>query len=112
MQWTKGQSGNPRGRPKRGMAFTDALRAKGTPKELADIAWKAARKGEPWAIQMIYQRLEPVLAQMKLTHEVKDARFDFSKLTDAELTAVERILERAANSPPQLESGASQASVS
>jgi hypothetical protein len=38
--------------------------------ELAELAWKAAREGEPWAIQMIYNRLEPQPAQFKLTHEV------------------------------------------
>jgi len=42
-----GQSGNPKGRPKKGRTFTDALEAKGTPAELAELAWKAARNGEP-----------------------------------------------------------------
>ncbi len=62
-RWAKGHSGNPTGRPKRGQAFTDALRGKGTADELAELAWKAARQGAPWAIQMIYNRLEPQTAQ-------------------------------------------------
>jgi Family of unknown function (DUF5681) len=33
-----GQSGNPKGRPKKGRTFTDALEAKGTPAELAELA--------------------------------------------------------------------------
>jgi hypothetical protein len=56
-RWSKGRSGNPKGRPKRGQAFSDALRAHGTPDELAQLAWKAAREGAPWAIQMIFNRL-------------------------------------------------------
>jgi len=69
-RWSKGQSGNPKGRPKRGRTFSDALDAKGTAEELAELAWTAARNGEPWAIQMIYTRLEPQPAQLNLTHEV------------------------------------------
>jgi hypothetical protein len=67
-QWRKGQSGNPRGRPRRGNSFSEALRSKGTPDELAEIAWKAARNGEPWAIQMIFNRMEPLTTQLFLTH--------------------------------------------
>jgi hypothetical protein len=37
-RWNKGQSGNPTGRPKRGLAFTAALRAQDTPDELAELA--------------------------------------------------------------------------
>jgi hypothetical protein len=46
-RWNKGQSGNPTGRPKRGLAFSETLRAQGTPDELAELAWKAAREGAP-----------------------------------------------------------------
>jgi hypothetical protein len=42
-----------KGRPKRGRTFSDALHARGTANELAELAWKAAREGQPWAIQMI-----------------------------------------------------------
>jgi hypothetical protein len=45
------------------------LHARGTANELAELAWKAAREGQPWAIQMIYNRLEPQPAQLNLTHE-------------------------------------------
>jgi Family of unknown function (DUF5681) len=63
--WQKGQSGNPNGRPRRGNTFTDALRAAGTPQELADLAWKAARGGEPWAITLIFGRPEALPTELK-----------------------------------------------
>jgi hypothetical protein len=105
-RWTKGQSGNPRGRPRRGYTFTDALRAKGTPEELAEVAWKAARKGEPWAIQMIFNRLEPQPTQLKLTHEVDNGQqLDYSKLTDEEIKQLESLLERATTPVAEIEGG-------
>jgi hypothetical protein len=39
-RWSKGRSGNPRGRTKRGQAFSDALRARSPPDELAELAWE------------------------------------------------------------------------
>ena len=72
-RWIKGQTGNPQGRPKHDRTFTDALRAKGTPGELAALAWKAARDGAPWAIQMIFNRLEPPSAQVNISQEKSNA---------------------------------------
>jgi len=68
-RWSKGRSGNPRGRPKHEHTFTAALRAQGTPEELAQLAWKAAREGAPWAVQMIFNRLEPQFAQSTIPQE-------------------------------------------
>jgi hypothetical protein len=105
-RWAKGKSGNPRGRPKRGQTFTDALSGKGTAEELAGLAWKAAREGAPWAIQMIYNRLDPQPAQLKLTHEVDNgSRIDFSRLTNEELDQLESLVERAATPVAEIESG-------
>ncbi len=107
-QWTKGRSGNPKGRPKRGHSFSDALDAKGTAEELAELAWKAAREGEPWAIQMIYNRLEPQSAQLNLTHEVNHGnRIDYKRLTTEEINLLESLLERASTPVEELESGES-----
>jgi hypothetical protein len=44
--WRPGQSGNPKGRPRKGSALTDAIRAKVDPTELIEIALKLARDGE------------------------------------------------------------------
>lgn len=94
-RWIKGRSGNPKGHPKRGHTFSDALNAKRTPEELAELAWKAAREGQPWAIQMIYNRLEPQPAQLKLTHELDNGN------------PIESLLERASTPADESESGES-----
>ena len=95
-RWTKGQSGNPKGRPKHDLAFTEALRAKGTPDELATLAWDAARQGAPWAIQMIFNRLEPPSAQLNIRKEAPhDTSIDYTRFTADELQQLAALLERA-----------------
>ena len=107
-RWNKGQSGNPTGRPKRGLAFSETLRAQGTPDELAELAWKAAREGAPWAIQMIFNRLEPQSAQINLTQENPDANpTDYSRLTTDEIQKLEGLLERARDRATKIEGGES-----
>jgi hypothetical protein len=105
-RWSKGHSGNPRGRPKHEHTFTEALRAHGTPEELAQLAWKAAREGAPWAIQMIFNRLEPPSAQLTNPQESIHAdSTDYSRLTTDEIQQLESLLERARNGVAQVESG-------
>jgi hypothetical protein len=105
-RWIKGQTGNPRGRPKRGHSFTDALDGSGTAEELAELAWKAARDGAPWAIQMIYNRLDAQTAQVKLTHEVDSENpIDYTRLTDDEIDQLESLLERATTPVAEIASG-------
>jgi hypothetical protein len=97
-RFRKGLSGNPKGRPKRGHSFTEALRAHGTPDELAQLAWKAAREGAPWAIQMIFNRLEPQSAESPIPQESPhDNPTDYSRLTVDEIQQLENLLERARN---------------
>jgi hypothetical protein len=111
-RWKKGHSGNPKGRPKHGYTFTDALRAHGTPEELAELAWKAAREGAPWAIQMIFNRLEPQSAQLSHPQESTHANSnDYSRLTTDELRQLESLLERARNRVAQTEGGEGPAAV-
>ena len=105
-KWIKGQSGNPKGRPKRGNTLAEALREKGSAKELAELAWKAARAGEAWAIQLIFNRLEPVTTQLRLTHEVEHGeQLDYTKLSDAEIEQLENLLERAGSPIAEIEGG-------
>ena len=90
----------------RAARFTDAVEAKGTPAELAELAWKAARNGEPWAIQMIFNRLEPQTTQLKLTHEKSDGpTIDYSRHIDSEVEGLESLLERATGAIAELEDG-------
>jgi Family of unknown function (DUF5681) len=44
--WKPGQSGNPKGRPRKGNALTEAIREAADPEELAAIALRLAREGE------------------------------------------------------------------
>ena len=39
------------------MKFRNALAKKGNPDELAEILWKYAKQGRPWAIDIILERL-------------------------------------------------------
>ena len=94
-----GASGNPAGTSKRRAeferAFYEALMGQGTPDEAAKLLWSAARSKEPWAVQLLLQRLAPQESKFKLEVSRGQDEVDFSRLTDAELEAVERILERA-----------------
>lgn len=63
----KGQSGNPNGRPPNGKALTNLLAKRGeltgqdgrrNDEALVELVWTEALKGERWAIEMIWNRLE------------------------------------------------------
>ena len=64
--WVKGQSGNPKGRPKKTHAMTEILERTGdvevdgkTRKEIiADKVWELAEAGDMVAIKYIYDRIE------------------------------------------------------
>jgi hypothetical protein len=104
-RWHKQQSGNPAGQPKTRREFEaslyTALLGEGTAQEAAEILWKAARRAEPWAVQLLLQRLSPQATQLKLTHEVDNGGFDFKRLSDAELRDLQAILERATGTAPE-----------
>jgi hypothetical protein len=61
-QWQPGQSGNPSGKPSALVVFerkfAEALANQGSPKELAEMIWNAARRGESWAILKLSERFE------------------------------------------------------
>src|SRR5579872_6323589 len=97
---------------RRGNTFSDALRSKGTPEELAALAWKAARDGEPWAIQMIYNRLEPQSAHVQLTHEEdNEDPIDYRRLTNEDIGKLESLLRRASTPVEEIEGGEGEATI-
>lgn len=51
-RWKPGQSGNPRGAPRKGNALAQAIRWKADPNELVDIALDLARNGEAESTRM------------------------------------------------------------
>lgn len=102
-------SGNPAGTAKLRLqferAFYEALMGEGTPEEAAKLLWSAAREKQPWAIQLLLQRLAPQATQVRLTHEVDNGGIDLSRLSNDEIQQIEGILERAALAPPVGEGG-------
>ncbi len=40
-----------------GIRFNNALASGGDPKDLSDILWEKAKRGQPWAIEIILDRL-------------------------------------------------------
>ncbi len=103
-QFQPGQSGNPHGRSKLQREFDEALtqalitenpvqRAQ----ELAEIAWKAARKGEAWAVNLLFARLSPQSINVRLSRgQDDDDPLDYGKLTEQEIHTIEAIFERQA----------------
>jgi len=112
-QWRAGQSGNPSGKPKSRRQFEQALADALTSenpaeraKELSDLLWAAARKGEAWAITMLFQRLAPEPLKIKMELTRAENEIDFSRLTDEQLDQLEGIFHQLAASPAGLiESG-------
>ena len=86
-QWQKGQSGNPEGRPesrpflgvlRRAIAQNDGVKLRECAEKLLDLA----SKGEPWAVQMLADRLDGKACQQIDMH-VTDNRAE--ELSDSEL---------------------------
>lgn len=81
-QWKRGQSGNPRGRPKRGATIAEALRVRGEHlvnpdgttafDVIMDKIYLLAMAGEEWAIKFISERTEGRVADRV---EVKDVTY-------------------------------------
>jgi hypothetical protein len=62
-RWQRGVSGNQPGLPAARrdfeQAFYEALTTQGSPDEAARLLWESARQHEPWAVQLLLQRLAP-----------------------------------------------------
>ena len=113
-RWMPGMSGNPAGIPQTRLtfeqAFNTALLTQGSPEEAAMLLWKAARNGEPWAIQNLCQRYAPQTQSLRLVHEVNNDTIDYSKLTNEQLEQLDAILEQACAQPVPREGGEGPAS--
>jgi hypothetical protein len=99
-RWQPGQSGNPSGIARKRWEFEEAFYAAllglGTPEEAAALLFDSARAREPWAIQLLLQRLAPHTEYIQLTHGVDDApQIDYSRLSEEELDQLEKLLARA-----------------
>jgi hypothetical protein len=71
-----------------------ALLGQGSAEEAASLLWDAAREREPWAIQALLQRLAPEAKQINVTHGLEDEELiDYTRLSDEDLTALERLYE-------------------
>lgn len=117
-KWKKGQSGNPKGRPRSPYALANKIRDQVDPDELIALALSIAR-GEPQSIEVGEGQPIPCevpttkdrLAAMKfladrgyvappketIAHNTQDKRvtFDFSRLSDSELDDYYRLLKQA-----------------
>jgi hypothetical protein len=57
-RFEKGTVANPNGRPKKGETFTDILRSKADPEDIADRLIALAKKGDLAALKYIYDRMD------------------------------------------------------
>jgi hypothetical protein len=108
-RWQSGQSGNPNGVARNRLRFEEAFYAaligQGAPEEVATLLWECARAREPWAVQVLLQRIAPEMKQIRLMHEGDDGTsFDFQRFNDAELEQFEQLLEKSRGSVAPTES--------
>jgi hypothetical protein len=111
-QWRPGQSGNPAGKSKGQRAFEEALadalageKPTERAKELADLVWAAARKGDPWAITMLLTRLAPEPLKIKMEVSSGGDEIDFSRLSDEQIDQLEGIFQQLAGPAGLIEGG-------
>ena len=90
MPWEKGQSGNPDGRPKKGKTYTDAIRAKFTPEELAKELESLILAHSFSALKYAYDRLEGTPKQhVEMSNEKEAEWLELHKSID------DKIIEKA-----------------
>jgi hypothetical protein len=106
-------AGNPRARREFEQAFYAALMGEGTPDEAAKLLWESARKHEPWAVQLLLQRLAPHTPSLRLVHETREDEdgIDYSRLTDEQLEQLESILTAVGVRPREIEGGEGAAAI-
>jgi hypothetical protein len=106
---TRNPGGMSRARREFEQAFYRALICEGSATEAAKLLWECARAKEPWAIQLLLQRIAPQDSKIKLEVSRDDDGFDPTRLTDEQLDQFIKLAELAQSAAPQLESGEVQA---
>ena len=93
--WKPGTSGNPRGRPPKGSALTDAIRAKVDPTELVDIALELARNGEAESTRLgaLNWLRDSGYTRPAEKHEIATVAADDDGDDDLDLLTVEQLRE-------------------
>ena len=86
--------------------FYYALMGLGSAEEAARLLWECARAKEPWAIQLLLQRIAPQDSRMTLevAHEETN-RTDLSKLNEEQLLQLKHLLTLAGSEPLALPPG-------
>jgi hypothetical protein len=105
-----GQSGNPLGvgklRARFEAWFYSEMSDPAIARDALDALKAALRAREPWAHNIFWTRmLPPDSLNVRVSRGIDHEQFDYAKLTDSELEAMERILERARVPVAQIESG-------
>ncbi len=90
--WKPGISGNPEGRPKKGQSYTEALRAKYTPKDLVEKLDGFMEAGNFYALKYAYDRLEGTPKQHLEVNSDKyeEWREMFAEIRDAVVEETEK----------------------
>ncbi len=101
--FSKGQSGNPGGRPKKGQSYTEALRAKYTPEDLVEKLDGFMEAGNFYALKYAYDRLEgPPKQRLEINSDKYDEwRGMFEEIRDGVVRETEKDTHRLHEEPPQ-----------
>ena len=110
--WQKGESGNPRGRPRKGNTLADAMRTllaeersdNRTAKELlVELTFRRAMEGNMAALKLIWNYVDgmpPSRDELAISAD-PDLIPDFSAVTDEELRTMASITEKITYRPAE-----------
>lgn len=93
-RWVKGQSGNPKGRPRRARAVIDVLGLEARERLLHSLL-EQALKGDTSAAKLLLDRMDPLLSRRELTgHDgqpIQVGSGDLASLTTEELRQLDAV---------------------
>lgn len=95
MPWVKGQSGNPKGRPRTGMALATTIQRMVNPEEMVTLVLERVRgagyaeKDKQWALDWLAKQGFKLPAQVVEVAQVElDAETDVEQMSTAELESL------------------------